>query len=348
MFPTIGQAIAQSGDGDVIRVTGGTYTDDVCQIFRNVTLQAVGSRVVMNCTKNISNRKGIFIVGGTNAAPAVRIDGFDFVNAKVSNADGGNGAGIRFQNGSLSLTNCWFRGCQNGILATPIYKGTGAISIDRTEFGGCGSGTGQTHNCYVGYIDTLNFTNSYSHDCKVGHLLKTRANSNTIASSRLYDNTSNASYELDVPNGGNLSVTNCVIQQGANSQNGNIMTYAVGAAQFGLSPGRAATIANNTIVNDKTTSFPQMLLNQAPFAVNIQGNALWQVPLTKLCKGPYVASGNTVLDARPTLDTKHPFLTKFPKTTEEEDAAMEVAPEEEDFDVIEAFDVNEFSEIEEE
>jgi hypothetical protein len=121
VFATISAAMAASHDGDTIQIQAGTYTNDTAKITTSITLQATGGRVLMRETVPLANQKGILIVGTQTAAATVRIDGFEFAGA--STPYGNNGAGIRYQNGNLTLTNDYFHNNQDGILATPWQPG---------------------------------------------------------------------------------------------------------------------------------------------------------------------------------------------------------------------------------
>src|SRR5205085_2158591 len=112
----------------------------------------------------------------------VTIDHLEFAGAAVSD---GNGAGIRYQGGTLTVTNSWFHDNQDGILGGP--DPAGVINIDHSEFDHNGEGDGQSHNLYIGHISSFTFTNSYSHDANVGHELKSRANTTIITNSRFDD-----------------------------------------------------------------------------------------------------------------------------------------------------------------
>jgi hypothetical protein len=121
VFATISAAMAASHDGDTIQIQAGTYTNDTAKITTSITLQATGGRVLMRETVPLANQKGILIVGTQTAAATVRIDGFEFAGA--STPYGNNGAGIRYQNGNLTLTNDYFHNNHDGILATPWQPG---------------------------------------------------------------------------------------------------------------------------------------------------------------------------------------------------------------------------------
>lgn len=302
-YHTIASAIAASQNGDTIQVQAGTYTNDTAIISTSIKLEAVGGRVVMNETTAVPNQKGILVVGTHDSTPTVSIDGFDFTGAQTPN--GNNGAGIRYQNGNLTLTNDYFHNNQNGILATPTVAGTGSVNIDHSEFGFNGTGDGLTHNIYIGDVGSFTLTNSYSHDTAEGHEVKSRAENNTITNNRIFDNNSTSSYSIDLPNGGNAQISGNTIQQGANQHNPTIIAYG---EEGNLHSGSNLQISNNTIVND--ASSVTMLWNKGNGTAQLSDNKIFGIPAGKILSGAGNESGDTTLTTRPTLDTtSHPFGT---------------------------------------
>ncbi|MBA2611868.1 MAG: T9SS type A sorting domain-containing protein [Bacteroidetes bacterium] len=125
------------------------------------------------------------------------------------------------------------------------------ITVEFSEFNLNGAGDGYSHNLYIGHVDTLVFRYNYSHHCKIGHELKSRANVNYILYNRFSNEASGtASRELDIPNGGLTVVMGNVIQQGINGTNSGIIGYGL----EGLTNTSAHNfyLINNTIVNEKT------------------------------------------------------------------------------------------------
>jgi Ca2+-binding RTX toxin-like protein len=292
-YGTIKAAVAASKDGDVLQVQAGTYVNDFAEINTKITLQGMGGMVKLVGIGWIPNEKAILI---TNTD--VTIDHFEFSEAVVSSQ---NGAGIRYQGGNLTITNSYFHDNQNGILSAA--SPTGTITIRNSEFSLNGNGEGNTHNLYIGDIAKLTVDNSYFHDAIVGHELKSRAEETIITNSRLFDNTSNASYNIDLPNGGTAVVTGNVIQQGVNSQNSNMITFGVEGSVHANS---SLTLTNNTIINDVTNG--NIVLNSGDGSVSMTGTQLWGAPLTQLSTGARVSvGGTTTLAQRPTLDISHPW-----------------------------------------
>ena len=146
------------------------------------------------------NGKAIITEGG--AGIAVTINGFDISGAPVPD---NNGAAIRYEGGSLTLNNDYFHNNQEGLLGAADPHGS--ITIDHSEFAFNGDGNGSTHNIYVGDIASFTITDSYFHDAVVGHEIKSRAANTIITGNRIFDNDGTASYSIDLPNGGNATIS---------------------------------------------------------------------------------------------------------------------------------------------
>lgn len=282
---SIQAAIDAAAPGDTIDVAAGTYTDQFLNIGQSITLQAVGGMVVMTETRAPDNGKAMITEHGQNVA----INGFDIGGVTVPDR---NGAAIRYEGGSLTLSNDFFHDNQDGILGAADPNGS--IAIDHSEFSHNGDGSGSTHNLYIGQINSFSITNSYVHDAVVGHEIKSRAANNTITGNRIFDNNGSASYSIDLPNGGSADISNNVVEQGAATQNPFIIAYGEEGAS---NPGTSVSIANNTIVNDDGGG--RFLLDSPGTPVSFTGNQVFGLSASLL-----PASSDTVLlTSRPSLDT---------------------------------------------
>jgi len=154
-FATIAAAVAAAHSGDTILVDAGTYTNDFPgTINKNLTLTGVGGMAHMVATTAPPNGKAILDVGGSGVS--VTIENFEFSGAAVAD---GNGAGIRYEGGNLTLRGDYFHNNQDGLLSASDPNGS--ITIDTSEFANNGAGDGFTHNLYVNDVGTLTVTNSY-------------------------------------------------------------------------------------------------------------------------------------------------------------------------------------------
>jgi hypothetical protein len=119
----------------------------------------------MKATEDLPNEKGILITDTT-----VSITGFTFEGAHIPYRKGGNGAGVRYQGGSLALTGCYFHNNQDGLLGNP--DPSGPITVNNSEFAYNGNKTGPnagyTHNIYIGAVASADIESSYFHNGYVG------------------------------------------------------------------------------------------------------------------------------------------------------------------------------------
>ncbi|HEX3350567.1 MAG TPA: right-handed parallel beta-helix repeat-containing protein [Acetobacteraceae bacterium] len=249
----------------------------------------------MVATASPPNGKAMITEGtpGTN----VTINGFDISGVKAGDQ---NGAAVRYQGGNLTLTNDFFHNNQEGVLGAGDPNGT--ITIDHSEFAANGGNGGKSHNIYAsGSLAKLSITNSYFHDAVLGHEIKSFASTNVITNNRIFDNSGSSSYSIDLPRGGDATISNNVIEQGPNSQ--NFYMFAVG--ENGTQNPGTVSIDHNTIVNDRANGHG--IINASPTPVQFTDNSVWSAtpapPLPN--SGPVTDSGNVSLATRPTLDLSH-------------------------------------------
>jgi hypothetical protein len=263
-------------------------------------VNAVGGVVTMQATAQPPNGKAILTEGADGLT--VNINGFAFTGATVRD---GNGAGIRYEGGTLNVTDSHFYNNQDGILGAADPNGV--ISISNSEFDHNGTGDGRTHNMYIGDIASFTLTDSYTHDANVGHEIKSRAENNTITNNRILDLNSTSSYEIDLPNGGNAVISGNTIQQGVNSQNSNIIAYG---EEGDLHAGTSLSVTGNTIINDLGRGVA--LWNAGGATATFGDNEVYGFAGGALVSGSATETGTTVLTSRPTLDTSAGDVTPVP------------------------------------
>ncbi len=294
-YSTISAAVAAANSGDTINVDAGTYTNDFPSISQSLTLQAVGGTVYMNATQDPPNEKAIIDEGGSGVN--VTINGFDLSGAQVPD---GNGAGIRYEGGSLTLNNDNIHNNQDGLLSNVDPNGT--ITINSSTFTNNGAGDGYTHNIYVGDINSLTVQNSTIDDANVGHDIKSRAQNTTITNNTIEDGPNgNSSYEIDVPNGGNANIQGNDIEKGPNAQNPSAISFGEEGNVYANS---SLTVQNNTMLNDDTSHSTYAVVNDTGSTATVSGNSLYG--WTTVALGPANVSGNTMLTTEPALSSLTP------------------------------------------
>ena len=292
MYKTVASAVAAARDGDVVRVQAGTYTNDFAYVNKQISIVGVGGMARMVATQLIPNGKAIFVTSNN-----ITLDHIEFAGARVADA---NGAGIRYEGGNLVIRRCYFHDNENGILANPVE--TGSIVIGSSEFASNGRGDGYTHGVYVNRIASLRVLNSYFHNTKVGHHIKSRALQTTIRGNRIDDGINGtASYNIDLPNGGVSVVADNNIVQRATSQNPALIHFGGEGAPYA---GSSLRVANNTLQNFRSSATG--VLNHTSITVTINGNKLYGLPT--VASGPNSQSNNTVLSTPVPVDTSSPWM----------------------------------------
>lgn len=183
--------------------------------------QGQGKTIIDGNGVPITYNKGLIVplVSGST------IKSLTLSGAKLSEALGGNGAGVR-QNGAnidFTLDDVEITGCDDGILTFP-----GNVTIKNgCNIHGNGSGSGYTHNVYAGgdSNSTLTLQGSATSACNGGHEIKSRCG--TTISDGCTHTTGGMGSCYDVPDGGYVKITNGVWTLPAGSADRNVFTYAM-------------------------------------------------------------------------------------------------------------------------
>ena len=249
-------------DGQTIHIEASDYVGDAALWSKNnLTVRGVGGRPRINANGVNIGGKGTWLVTGNDMI----VENIEFSGAKVADR---NGAGIRLEGKNLTLRNCHFHHNENGILTGA--KEDSDILIEHSEFGYNGSGEGQTHNIYVGKVRSLTVKFSYLHHAKVGHNLKSRALTNHVLYNFIVDELDgNASYEVNIPNGGRAYLVGNIIQQSPKTENDTIISYG----EEGLKQGpHQLYFVNNTVINDGPPSGQFIRIKQGSDPAKIINN----------------------------------------------------------------------------
>jgi hypothetical protein len=237
---TLREAARLAQDGMLIEVDAGRYFRDVAVWTQNnLTLRAVGGRAQLVAGGATAENKATWVVRAQN----MTVEGFDFEGAASTHH---NGAGIRFEKGSLRIRDCRFSHNQMGVLTADEPQST--IDVENSEFSHNGRPDGHNHQLYVGRMARLTVTGSYFHHGRIGHLIKSRAALNHIHYNRLTDEVGgNASYELEFPDGGVATVVGNLIVQGSQTQNPHLIAFGAESLRW---PRNELYLVNNTLVDN--------------------------------------------------------------------------------------------------
>ena len=246
------EAIKAAKSGDVIEIdAAGTYADDhdSCVIMTGgLTIRGVKGRPHLVAPRYMAEAKAVFVVRAENTT---------IENLEISGAfnTSRNGAAIRDEEKNLTLRHVFFHDCQNGVLTA--RDGLGDILIEDSEFANNGEGDGYSHNLYINHAEKFTLRSSYSHDAKVGHLVKSRARVNYILNNHPSDGPQGtASYEIELPNGGTTYVIGNLIEKSATGSNNVMLSFRAEAgnprqAEF-MFPNDDLHVVNNTFISRQT------------------------------------------------------------------------------------------------
>lgn len=293
---TLRSGIAAAQSGDTICVSAGTYVNDFATIRQSVRIIGVGGRVHLKADEGPGGRlesgKGILVVGTNGAAPDVHIENIEFSGAKVSSR---NGAGIRMQNGNLTVRNSYFHDNEDGILAND--QSSTNIDIDGSRFERNGFGDGASHGIYANNVNSLTVTNSYFEATRVGHHVKSRAQTTTILNNTFEDGDGPPgevpSYSVDITEGGIGTVEgNTFIQRDAQgnprSINRSIVNYQYRGNGTPTYAQDALTVQNNTFLNEAVPG--RAVRNSTPVTSDVDDNTFANVQ--SIASGPSNQSSN--------------------------------------------------------
>jgi hypothetical protein len=236
----LAKVLREAGDGDQIDIAAGVYEGQVGVILqKNLTLRGIGGRPVFKASGRSAEGKAILVVRDGR----VRIENIEFRGARVPD---GNGAGIRFERGQLTVVRCAFYDNQNGILTANF--GDAELTVQDSEFGQAPQDATLPHLLYVGRIARFTLSGSRFGGGFNGHLVKSRARESVVHYNQIVDGPGgHAAYELEFPNGGRAWVIGNVIGQSATTSNPVVVSF--GAEGTDDRP-QGLFVINNTFVNE--------------------------------------------------------------------------------------------------
>lgn len=260
---TVSEAARLARDGDIVEIMSGEYRRQPAIWSQNDLVIRGRGHPLMIADGASAEGKAIWVVRGG----AIRIEDIEFRGARVAD---GNGAGIRFEKGRLSLARCGFFDNEMGVLTANQPDMT--LEIRDSEFGQAPKHAGLLHHLlYVGKIGKFTLVGSRFQQGYRGHLVKSRARASHVLYNLLYDGPQGqASYELEFPDGGLAYVIGNVIGQSDKTDNPALVAY--GAEGNGW-PENALYLAHNTLINDHYAgSFLKTWLDKLP-----EGAEIWAI-----------------------------------------------------------------------
>ncbi|MEP7281143.1 MAG: hypothetical protein ABI696_04105 [Rubrivivax sp.] len=237
----LSRALAEAADGDTVEVLPGTYKGEGGVIGqKRLTIRGLEPRPVIEGGDRLTEDKAALVVRDGD----VTIENLEFRGHRAPDA---NGAGIRFEKGRLTVRRSRFADNEMGLLTANF--GDAELVIEDSEFVQAPHRVGGLpHLLYVGRIASMRITGSRFHGGFEGHLIKSRARRSFIGYNLIVDGPGGgASYEIDLPNGGEAVVIGNIIGQSADTQNPVMIAYGAEGKAW---EHNQLLLSHNTFVSD--------------------------------------------------------------------------------------------------
>lgn len=236
-FHSFSEAITSLSDGDQLHIEPGEYREGAVLTANNVTITAAKGAALRDTA--VEGKAALVILGNDTV-----IDGLECSGIKVPDY---NGACIRLRGRNLTLRNVYFHDSQQGLLSGGEV---GEVIVEDSRFERLGA-IGRAHAIYMSGGDHLIVRRSRLLSSKdEGHELKSRARKTTIEDSVLGSEFSRDSRTIDLPNGGEITIVNNVIQKGPNSANPDLIGIAL-EKDIQQHPESDIIITGNTLIMDR-------------------------------------------------------------------------------------------------
>ena len=215
-FGTLDEAVRAVGDRRAtILIAPGTYRQCVVQEAGLITFKAAEPGKVI-FEKEVCEDKAALVLRGRGSV----VDGIIFRGYSVND---GNGAGIRIEQGNLTVLNSMFLDSQEGILGG--NDSAQVITIDRSTFSGlgqCDEAVNCSHSIYLMNKGQVIVTRSRFERGTGGHYVKLRVPNVQILDSSFDDSQGHdTNYMIDLSEGGTGLIARNIFVQGPDKENGS-------------------------------------------------------------------------------------------------------------------------------
>lgn len=231
-YARLADAVTAIGDAHAtILIAPGIYRECAVQTTGWITYRAArpGTAIFDGI---VCEGKAVLVLRGRGA----EVDGIVFRNLHV---DDGNGAGIRAEQGALTVRRSVFRDSEDGILGNA--DAAADIRIEGSTFSGlgrCDRGLSCAHSIYIGSYRSVTVVRSRFERGRGGHYVKSRSPRIEVSDCSFDDvhgHTTN--YMVDLPGGATGVIRRNIFMQGADKENHSAIIAVAAEGQNNRSTG---------------------------------------------------------------------------------------------------------------
>ena len=266
-YTSVNAAATAAVDGDTIDIQPGDWREGMKVSAPNVTINGHNNSSLSGTMEN----KGVIIVNA---------DGCTIINIELKgaySASSGNASGIRIEPAGnyCLIQNCYIHDCQDGILTSNTAGNM--LTVEDTVFDHmCEfvNEEGQQHCIYIGIIDTFIATRCTFHNTLTqGHNFKCRARVTTVTDCELYTGTGRDSRTVDLPHGGDVTFTNCIIGTNDNTVNPDMIGFGQ-EISTPYHPVNSWRFVDCTLITDDTSDPADHFTNDICFRLKVTSPVL--------------------------------------------------------------------------
>jgi len=211
-YKTISEASASLRDNQVMLIGEGTYLEPL--VIKKNNVKVIGSgRVTFDGIT--AEGKAAIITKGNN----ITIVNIECKNISVRDQ---NGACIRSEGANLTVDHVYFHNSEQGILSNRSEY----LHITDSRFEKLGK-NGFAHGIYIGSGELIIENSQFIASVSEGHEIKSRARKTVIMKSVIASLSAGDSRLIDIPNGGELIISDSVLEKGPQSVNSTAIGYGL-------------------------------------------------------------------------------------------------------------------------
>lgn len=236
-FRSLSEAVATLQDGDRLEIAAGDYREAALLTANSVTIVAAKGAALKDTAYD---GKAALLIRGNDTV----IEGLECSGIQVPAQ---NGACIRLRGRNLTLRNVYFHDSQQGLLSGGEV---GEVIVEDSRFERLGA-IGRAHAIYMSGGDHLIVRRSQILSSRdEGHEIKSRARKTTIVDNEIGSLLGHDSRAIDLPNGGDITIMNNIIQKGPNSLNPDLIGIALEKSLEPHADSRVV-VTGNTLILDR-------------------------------------------------------------------------------------------------